>query len=317
MRKITLEEHFTPQVYQRYLRQTAPSSRFPSPIEAKLGDVGKVRLDAMDEAEIAIQVLSLSMPGLERVPPTDAIPLARDINDEMAEVVGQSNGRYAAFAALPTLEPQAAADELERAVRKLGFKGAMLNGQPKDGFLDETRYWELFARAEALGVPLYLHPTAPVPETIYAYQGHPELAGPLWSFTVDLATQALRLVFSGVFDRYPNVQIILGHLGETLPYWLWRLDSRWKFYSSTSGKHIERKPSQYVTENMYVTTSGIFSDPALLCACMAMGADRILFSVDYPFEPNTAGAEFIERAPISEADKRKICYLNAERLLKL
>lgn len=148
-----------------------------------------------------------------------------------------------------------------------------------------------------------------------AYEGRPELAGPLWSFTVDTATQALRLIFSGVFDHYPNLTIILGHLGETLPYLLWRLDSRWKFYASDH--HLQRLPSQYIQENMLVTTSGMFYDPALLCACLTLGADRMLFAVDYPFEPNKAGAEFIEHAPVSEADKRKICYLNAEQRLKL
>lgn len=316
MRKITLEEHFAPQVYRQYLQKTGASRPAP-PIEAKLADVGEVRLRAMDEAGIDIQVLSLTVPGLERVSPSDAIPLARDINDEMAGVVRASNGRYAGFAALPTMDPAAAADELERAVSKLGLKGAMLNGQPGDGFLDETRYWEIFARAEALGVPLYLHPSQPMPETMYAYAGRPELVGPVWSFTVDLATQALRLVFAGVFDRYPGLTILLGHLGETLPYWLWRLDSRWKSYASASSQRLERTPSRYILENMYMTTSGIFYDQALLCACTTMGADRILFSVDYPFEPNMAGAEFIERAPISEADRKKICYLNAERLLNL
>jgi 2,3-dihydroxybenzoate decarboxylase len=316
MRKITLEEHFTPRVYQHYLEKTAARRQSPQ-MEAKLVEAGDVRLRAMDEAEIDIQVLSLTIPGLERVAPQDAVPLARDINDEMAEVIRASNGRYAGFAALPTMEPTVAADELERAVSKLGFKGAMLNGQPAGGYLDEMRYWEILARAEALGVPIYLHPSQPAPETMYAYAGRPELVGPVWSFTVDTATQALRLVFAGVFDRYPGLTIILGHLGETLPYWLWRLDSRWKSYSSASSQRLERMPSRYILENMYITTSGFFSDSALLCAFMSMGADRILFSVDYPFEPNTAGAEFIEHVPISEADRRKICYQNAERLLKL
>ena len=137
----------------------------------------------------------------------------------------------------------------------------------------------------------------------------------LWSFTVDCATQLLRLIVSGVFDRYPNLTVILGHLGETLPYLLWRLDSRWK--SSAFDRHLSRLPSQYLQENVWVATSGMFYDPALLCACMTLGADRVLFAVDYPFEGNRAGAEFIERAPISVTDKRKICSLNAAQLLKL
>lgn len=323
MRKIALEEHFTTQTYQRYMQGLAAKVGAaavggpPPHMVAKMADVGEERLRAMDEAEIDMQVLSLSIPGLERVHAPDAVPLARDINDELADYVRAHPTRYAGFAALPTLQPQAAADELERAVTRLGFKGAMINGQPQGSFLDDPAYWELFARAEALDVPLYLHPAAPAPETMHAYQGLPELAGPLWSFTVDTATEALRLIFSGVFDRFPNLTIILGHLGETLPYMLWRLDSRWKFYAPAAGKHLDRRPSQYIQENMFVTTSGMFYDPALLCACMTLGVDRILFSVDYPFEPNKAGADFIERAPISDMDRRKICSLNARRLLKL
>jgi 2,3-dihydroxybenzoate decarboxylase len=321
MRKIALEEHFTTHTYQEYLQKFATREddsslgKLPPQLEANLLDLGEERLRLLDEAEIDMQVLSLTTPGLERVPASDAPALARDINDELADHIRQQPTRFAGFAALPTLDPQAAAAELERAVAKLGLKGAMIHGQPLDSFLDDKRYWDIFAQAEALGVPLYLHPAAPVPGTLQVYNGRPELVGPLWSFTVDSATQALRLIFSGVLDSYPKLTFILGHLGETLPYLLWRLDSRWKF--STSDRHLERLPSQYIQENMLVTTSGMFYDPALLCACMTLGADRILFAVDYPFEPNKAGADFIERAPISEADKRKICYLNAKQQLHL
>jgi 2,3-dihydroxybenzoate decarboxylase len=303
LRKIAIEEHFTTHTYQEYVQRLATKEgrsslgKHPPQVETQLMDLGESRLRAMDEAEIAMQVLSLTVPGLERVPSSDAMALARDINDELAESVHQNPRRFAGFAALPTLQPQAAADELERAVLKLGFKGAIINGQPQNSFLDDKSYWEIFAQAQALGVPIYLHPTAPSPDTLQAYEGRPELVGPLWSFTVDTATQALRLIFSGTFDRYPNLTVILGHLGETLPYLLWRLDSRWKF--SASGQHLSRLPSQYMQENMLVTTSGMFYDPALLCACMTLGADRILFAVDYPFEWNKAGSEFIERAPLT------------------
>jgi 2,3-dihydroxybenzoate decarboxylase len=320
MRKIAIEEHFTTRTYLDYVQRQAAKGeisslgKHPQQIETQLLDLGESRLRAMDEAEIEMQVLSLAAPGLERVPASDANALARDINDELADCIHRNPRRFAGFAALPTLQPQAAADELERAVVKLGFKGAIINGQPQDSFLDDQRYWDIFARAESLDVPLYLHPTAPSPDTLQAYEGCPELAGPLWSFTVDSATQMLRLIVSGVFDRYPNLTVILGHLGETLPYLLWRLDSRWK--ASAFDRRLSRLPSQYLLENVLVTTSGMFYDPALLCACQALGADRLLFAVDYPFEENTTGAEFIEHAPISETDKRKICSLNAERWLR-
>jgi 2,3-dihydroxybenzoate decarboxylase len=321
MRKIAIEEHFTTRTYQEYLQKlvtrdgAAVLGKLPPSLDAKLLELGEERLRLLDEAEIDMQVLSLTPPGLERVSVSDARPLAQDINDELADHIRQQPTRFAGLAVLPTLDLQAAVAELERAVSKLGLKGAMIHGQPQDSFLDDMRYWDIFAHAEALGIPLYLHPTVPMPGTLQAYQGRPELIGPMWSFTVDIATQTLRLIFSGVLDRYPNLTFILGHLGETLPYLLWRLDSRWKFMASAN--HLQRLPSQYIQENMLVTTSGMFYDPALLCACMTLGADRILFAVDYPFEPNKAGADFIERAPISEADKRKICFLNAKQHLKL
>lgn len=321
MRKIAIEEHFTTQTYQDYVeRRTAKDGfsslgKHPPQIETQLLDLGESRLRAMDEAEIEMQVLSLAAPGLERIPATDATALARDINDELADCIHRNPRRFAGFAALPTLQPQKAAEELERAVLKLGFKGAIINGQPQDGFLDDKRYWDIFAQAEALGVPLYLHPAAPSPGAMQAYEGRPELVGSLWSFTVDCATQTLRLIFSGVFDRYPNLTVILGHLGETLPYLLWRLDSRWK--SSPFERHLSRLPSQYLQENVLVTTSGMFYNPALLCACTTLGPDRVLFAVDYPFEGNRAGAEFIEQAPMSETDRSKICSLNAGQWLKV
>jgi 2,3-dihydroxybenzoate decarboxylase len=321
MRKIAIEEHFTNQTYQAYLEKVTAAGGFsslgklPPLLDAKMLNLGESRLQEMDEAGIDMQVLSLTVPGMERVPVADAVILARDINDELADAVRRYPARFAGFAALPTLDPQAAAAELERAVQKLGLKGAMINGQPEGGFLDDSAYWDIFAQAEALGVPLYLHPSAPAPDTLQAYVGRPELIGPLWSFTADIATQALRLIFSGVFDRFPKLTFILGHMGETLPYMLWRLDSRWKF--SPLHRDLDREPSQYIRENMLVSTSGMFSDTALLCAIAALGVERISFAVDYPFELNKAGAAFIEQTPLGESDKHKIAALNAERWLKL
>ncbi len=320
MRKITIEEHFTTQAFQDYTQKQAERAGSISPalspqIMTQAMDIGESRLRGLDEAGIDMQVLSLNTPSLERVPATDAIPLARDINDELAAAIRRHPTRFAGFAALPTLDPQAAAGELERAVTQLGLKGAMLHGQPENGFLDEDRYWEIFARAEALDVPLYLHPAAPAPGTIKIYEGRSELIGPFWSFTVDTATQALRLIVSGVFDQFPKLTIILGHLGETLPYLLGRLDSRWQFYAGE--RRIREKPSHYVRNNILVTTSGIFYDPALLCASAALGADRVLFAVDFPYEQNKTGAAWLDAAPLSEGDKQKVAYLNAERWLHL
>lgn len=320
MRKITVEEHFTTQVFQDYIRKQNErgGSSLPVPpphVVAQTLDLGENRLRGLDEADIAVQVLSLNTPGLERIPAEDALPLAREINDELAAAIRQHPTRLAGFAALPTLDPQAAATELERAVTQLGLKGAMLHGQPAGGFLDERRYWDIFASAEALDVPIYLHPAAPAPGTTALYEGRPELLGPLWSFTVDAATQALRLIVSGLFDQFPRLTIILGHLGETLPYLLGRLDSRWQFYAGA--RQVNEKPSYYVCNNFLVTTSGIFYDPALLCAVAAMGAERVLFAVDFPYEQNKSGAAWLEAAPLSAEEKLKIASLNAERWLHL
>jgi 2,3-dihydroxybenzoate decarboxylase len=323
MRKIALEEHFTTHTYQAFLEKQlarnagsmAGGGGLPPHLVERLLDLDQERLRSMDEADIAMQVLSLSLPGLEHIPPVDAIPLALDINDELADAIRRHPTRLAGFAALPILDPPAAAQELERAVTKLGLKGALLNGQPEGGFLDEERYRDIFATAQALDVPLYLHPAMPAPATLTAYEGRPELIGPFWSFTVDSATQALRLIVSGVFDQFPRLHILLGHLGETLPYLLWRLDSRWRF--SPFSQKLKQTPSAYFRQHFLVTTSGMFHEPTLIYACAQLGTDRVLFAVDYPFEPNQAGASFIEAVALPAADKEKICSGNAQRLLKL
>lgn len=320
MRKIALEEHFTTQAFQDYMqKQTARTGGtgrgLPPHVVAQILDLGEKRLLGLDEAGIDVQVLSLNTPGLELVPAADAIPLARAINDELAAAIRRHPTRFAGFAALPTLDPQATANELERAVTQLGLKGAMIHGQPAGGFLDESRYWEIFARAEALHVPVYLHPTAPAPGTLKLYESASELIGPLWSFTVDAATQAMRLIVSGVFDQFPQLTIILGHLGETLPYLLGRLDSRWQFYAGQ--RRTQEKPSHYLRHNFLVTTSGIFYNPALLCALEALGEERVLFAVDFPYEQNKVGADWLEATPISSETKQKVASLNAERWLHL
>src|SRR5258707_2811930 len=320
MRKITIEEHFSTQAFQEYAQKQAAREgsllqALPPHMAALVLDVGENRLRGLDEAGIDVQVLSLNTPGLERVPAADALPLAREINDELAATIAQHPTRFAGFAALPTLDPQAAAAELERAVTQLGLKGAMLHGQPAGGVLADSHYWDIFAAAEALDVSIYLHPSAPAPDTLALYQGNPELIGPLWSFTVDAATQAMRLMVSGVFDRFPKLTIILGHLGETLPYLLGRLDSRWQFYADK--RRAREKPSHYVRNNFLVTTSGIFYDPALLCAIAALGADRVLFAVDFPYEQNKVGAAWLDAAPISAEERQKVAYLNAEHWLHL
>ena len=236
----------------------------------------------------------------------------------MHETVQAHPDRFAAFAALATANPVAAADELERAVTGLGFKGAMIHGLTNGQFCDGKEFWPIFERAEALGVPLYMHPGYPHPDVIEAYyrdylDAFPALATAGWGYTVETATQGIRLVLSGVFEAYPGLQIILGHLGESLPFSLWRIDQ------ALSPKENRRASSfrDIFCSHFHITTSGNFSDPALLCCVMEMGADRIMFSVDYPFVENRPGVEWFEQVSLSAEDREKILNGNVTRLLKL
>jgi 2,3-dihydroxybenzoate decarboxylase len=270
----------------------------------------------MDEAGIDVQVLSHAAPSTQRLDAATAIPLAKRANDRLHETVRAHPDRFAAFAALPTADPKAAADELERTVDKLGFKGAMVHGPTNGVFFDDKRFWPIFERAAALDVPLYLHPSMPVKAVVDAYyrdylDRYPGLQAAAWGYTVETATQGIRMVLSGVFEKYPGLKIILGHLGESLPFSAWRID----MCLSRGGQ-----PSTFretFNRHFWITTSGNFCTPALMCCMMEMGVDRILFSVDYPFVPNPPGAKWMEGLPLSLEDRTKILSGNCERLLKM
>ncbi len=283
----------------------------------RLWDFEKWRLPTMDEHGIAVQVLSISHAVFQQLAdPALALPLVRKINDLQAEMIGRYPGRFAGFASLPTAAgPKASADELERAVTKLGFKGAMIQGHTNGEYLDEPKYRVIWERAVALGVPIYLHPNEPSPDSIKMYGRYTELMGPTWGWVVETATHALRIIVGGVFDAFPKAVLILGHLGEGLPYLLGRLDEGYAM-SAKSGK-LKKPPSEYFKENILVTTSGLYKPEALTCAMSAVGADRILFAVDYPFADTSASIESFERNPMSASDKEKIYHLNAERWLGL
>jgi predicted TIM-barrel fold metal-dependent hydrolase len=311
---IALEEHYYDAEVKQHFRgldATAAAS-----VVARLDDLGALRLKEMDEAGIDLQVLSHAMPGLQKIPAETAVPLARRANDRLYEAVRAHPDRFAAFAALPTADPRAAADELERSVTRLGFKGAMINGLTEGLFIDDRRFWPIFERAERLDVPLYMHPAIPHPAVIEAYykdyaERHPGILRAAWGFTVETATQGIRLVLSGVFDAYPNLKIILGHMGEGLPFYLWRISH------GLRGSLAEKSFRDIFCEHFWITTSGFFSDPALLCCVMEMGIDRILFSVDYPYADNLPGAKWTETLPLCAEDKEKLLNGNARRLLKL
>ena len=273
----------------------------------RLYDLGEVRLREMDEAGIDVQILSHGAPSAQRLTGTDAVALTRRVNDRLHAVVTANPRRFAGFAALPTSEPKAAADELERTIN-LGFKGAMIHGLANGVFLDDKRFWPIFERAQALDVPLYLHPSLPLPAVMDAYyndyaKDFPMVVRAAWGYTVETATQAIRLVLGGVFDAYPRLKIILGHLGETLPFLVWRVD------------HALAREA--FCGHFYITTSGNFSNPALLCCVMEMGIDRILFAVDWPFVANMPAVQWMETVPLCDEDKAKILSGNAKRLFRM
>lgn len=316
--KIALEEHFMHPDFLDYWATTAPniSPKLFGKARTALEDFGEMRLSAMDKIGVEKCVLSLAGPGVQAESRTDtAVHLAAKVNDFLAEQIAQKPDRYGGFAHLPMQDPKQAADELERSVRELGMQGAMINGQTGGTYLDDDRYAPFWERVSDLAVPIYIHPNNP-PERVHMYHDHDELWGPVWSWTVETATHALRLVFAGTFDRYPGARLVLGHLGETLPYLLWRLDSRWDL-SNRGTMTLDQAPSAYFQKNIWVTTSGMCADAPLRCALDMLGGDRVLFSADYPFESAEEAGNWIENAPLSDEERRAVCHENARTLMQL
>lgn len=286
-------------------------------ISARLADLDGVRIAEMDAAGIDIQVLSHGAPAAQKIDGPDAVALTRRVNDRLAAAVARRPDRFAAFAALATCDPAAAADELQRTVEEYGFKGAMIHGLANGAFLDQRRFWPIFARAEALDVPIYLHPALPHAGVMEAYyndyaEEFPTVVRAAWGFTVETATQAIRLVLSGVFEAHPGLKIVLGHLGETLPFLLWRIDQA---LARPGQKPLDFR--DVFCRHFWITTSGNFSDPALLCCAMEMGVERILFAVDWPFASNKDAVDWMASAPLCDADKARILGGNAARLLRM
>jgi 2,3-dihydroxybenzoate decarboxylase len=306
-RVIALEEHYADPRLGDFQKIQ------PARIVDRLLDLEELRLKEMDEGGIDVQVLSHAPPGAQALSGSEAVPLTRSVNDFLHEAVNRHPTRYAAFASLPTIDPIAAADELERTVNKFGFKGAMVHGLTEGLFFDDKRFWPVLERAQALDVPIYLHPATPHPAVIRAYYAdRAALTRAGWGFGIECATQAMRMIVSGVFDAYPRLKIILGHLGEGLPFLLWRTDS---IVSRES--MLPRSVRDYFCGHFYVTTSGNFSTSALQCSLAELGPDSIMFSVDWPWATNVEGISFIEEFPTDVSVKKKILYQNVERLLRL
>jgi 2,3-dihydroxybenzoate decarboxylase len=310
---IALEEHYwDPDLLALF---PGREGKRVSDVEKRLLDMGELRTREMDEAGIDMQVLSHGAPGTQKLDAATAVRMARQTNDRLAAFVQTNPKRFAALCLLPTPDPAAAADELERAVTRLGMKGAMIHGLTNGKFIDEPNFWPIFERAQALDVPIYLHPAFPSPVVTDAYYKeyaatYPLLTGPGLGFTVEALTQGVRFVISGVFEKYPKLKIILGHLGEGIPFLLWRIDQFLPRSTGSSFKDIFRN-------NFYLTTSGFFSDTALTASITEMGIDHVMFSVDWPFNSNKAGTDWLKSLPLSATDKAKMAGGTAKALLKL
>ena len=315
-RVIAIEEHYYDDNVTKHFQGV--DGKIGGMVRENLEEVGEGRIKSMDKAGIDVQVLSHGAPSTQKLDAKMAVPVAKAANDKLYEICQANPNRLAGFAALPTADPNASADELERAVNKLGFKGAMIHGLTGgELFIDDPQFWPIFERAEALDVPIYLHPAIPHPKVVEIYlqdyvQKFPGFQNAGWGFTMETATAGIRMVLSGVFEKYQNLKIILGHLGETLPFLMWRIDM---VLNRPGNDGIAFR--DIFTSHFHITTSGFFSDPALLLCIQEMGIDRILFAVDYPFVPNEPGPKWMERIMLNNEDKAKILHGNVERLLRM
>jgi len=278
-------------------------------------DLGDGRLKRMDDWGIDVQVLSLTIPGVEQMAPSAATDLARKTNDALAHAVAKYPHRYIGFASLAPQEPETAAGELERSVRELGLKGWKTHSNYGGEYLDEKRYWPIFEKAAALGVPVYLHPTFPAIRQLHTSYGW-ALAGAPFGFGIESAIAMMRLILSGIFDRYPSLQVILGHLGEALPFLLARMDYPYviPWFDPKARPKLDKKPSEYFKNNVFVTTSGNYFQPAFMCTYEAMGIERMLLGTDWPYEDPVVCMKFLEGLPITAEEKEMLYGKNAARM---
>jgi 2,3-dihydroxybenzoate decarboxylase len=321
--KIGLEEHFA---IPETLRDSAGfvPGEYWTELKARLLDIHEHRLRQMDKNGMDMMILSLNAPAVQAVPDSRAAhELAMRANDFLAEQVSRNPDRFQAFAALPMQDPDKAIEELERCMTELKFRGALVNGFSQVGtpdnvvYYDAPQYEAFWEVCEKLDAPFYLHPRNPIPAWAKMYEGHPWLLGPTWAFGQETAVHALRLMASGIFDRHPRLKIILGHLGEGLPYSMWRVDHRNAWVKAPKMYPAKKRLCEYFQSNFYLTTSGNFRTQTLIDAMLEMGADRLLFSTDWPFENIDHASDWFNSASISEGDRLKIGRMNAVALFKL
>ncbi len=317
--KIGLEEHFSGEDTLMDSHGFVGDETWRE-LRANLLDVGDRRLFQMDRYGMERMIVSLNAPAVQKIHDTKkAAEVARRANDMLAEHIKKRPDRFSGFAALAMQDPEGAARELERCIKELGFVGALVNGYSQIGspdncvYLDLKQYWDFWGVVEKLDVPFYLHPRGP--SQTKAYEGHPWLLGPAYGFAAETGLHALRLLGSGLFDKYPKLTLILGHMGENLPFTLYRTDQRIAW--SPMGYPAKKKISEYFQTNVVITTAGNFRTQSLVDAMLEMGSDRILFSTDYPFEAVQEAAEWFDHCSISEPDRLKIGRINALKLFKL
>jgi predicted TIM-barrel fold metal-dependent hydrolase len=329
MRIVALEEHYTvPRIVAGIDPAAVARRGFPGPEfqwaqtikRNELADLGDARLADMDASGITVQVLSVAGPGADLVPGQAGIDLARAYNDALAEACARHPDRYRGFAHLPMLAPEAAAIELERTVKDLGFHGVLVNGATDGLFLDHPSFDPILERAAALDLPVYLHPGIPVEPVRNAYyDGLPgnfsfTMALSAWGWHAETAIHTLRLVLSGALDRHPGLKIVIGHMGEALPFMLDRIDET---TAAQAKSLLKRSVKQTIVDQVWITTSGFFTLAPFMAALVTFGADRIMFSVDYPFASNARARAFLDALPVSAADREKIAHGNADRLMRL
>lgn len=326
MRTIAIEEHYTtPKFLEgpgRAVGEDLGGSRsaMGQRTLARLADLDGGRIAEMDAAGIDMQVLSINSPGTEQTDPADVLAVARDANAVLADAIRRHPTRFAGLMALPTAIPDQAASELQRQFGKDGFCGAILNGHCRGRYLDDDFFWPILEAAEALGAPIYMHPTIPPRAVVEASFGgfSPAetmlLAGPAWGWHIETAVHVLRMIARGVFDRFPGLQIVIGHMGEAIPFMMPRLD---KITAALSGLSCERKPGDYLRENLHYTFGGFNFDSTFANLLAEVGVDRIMFSVDYPYGSMSDARQFLDRIPVSDADRERIAHGNAEKLLRI
>jgi 2,3-dihydroxybenzoate decarboxylase len=289
------------------------------PLVERLGDIGDRRIADMDASGIDVQILSLTSPGVQVFDAATATSLATDTNDQLAEAIRRYPTRFAGLAAVAPHDPKAAVREMDRSVRQLGLKGVIVNSHTRGEMLDDPKFWEIFEAAEALNVPIYIHPQAPPAAMIgpYVERG---LEGALWGFAAETGLHVLAIIRSGALDRFPRLRLVVGHLGEALPFWLYRLDYMNKTARPgirTGAASLNRRISEYIKENVFITTSGMAWAPAITFVQSVVGVDRVMYAMDYPYQFEVYEVEATDQVPISDEDKKKLFQTNAENVFAL